>query len=50
MVMVSFSKQERHLKTLMRLSAIAYFVVGFAFAFLPEPILRVVNFLSLKEL
>ena len=36
-VMISHTKEERHLKTLMRLSAIAYIVVGFAFALLPEP-------------
>jgi uncharacterized protein (DUF362 family) len=45
-VMISYTKEERHLKTLMLLSAIAYFVVGFAFAFLPYPILRLLNFLS----
>jgi len=44
--MVSCTKEEKHLKILMRFSAIAYFVVGFAFAFLPEPILRVLNLLS----
>ncbi|UCH08352.1 MAG: DUF362 domain-containing protein [Deltaproteobacteria bacterium] len=44
--MISYTKEERHLKILMRLSAITYFVVGFAFAFLPEPILRVINLFS----
>jgi uncharacterized protein (DUF362 family) len=46
MVMVSCTKEEKHLKILMRFSAIAYFVVGVAFAFLPEPILGLLNLLS----
>jgi len=44
--MVSMTRQERQLKTLMGISALVYLVVGFTFAVIPEQLLRAVNVLS----
>ncbi len=44
--MIEVTREERHLKILMVISAVTYVVVGFAFAILPEPILKVLNLCS----
>ena len=44
--MIEVTREERHLRTLMVISAITYLLVGFAFAFIPEPILRAFNLCS----
>lgn len=44
--MIEVTREERHLKIVMVISAITYVVVGFAFAILPEPILKVFNLCS----
>jgi uncharacterized protein (DUF362 family) len=52
--MIEATRNEKHLKTFMIISAITYFVVGFAFAIMPEGMLKAINFfariLSLKEI
>lgn len=44
--MVHMTKEERHLKIFMGISAATYFVVGFAFALAPRYILETINLLS----
>ena len=44
--MIEVTRKEKHLKTFMLVSAITYLVVGFAFAFMPERILKVFNIFS----
>ena len=44
--MVGITKQEKHLKIFMIISAITYFVVGFAFAIMPARILEMSNVFS----
>ena len=44
--MIEVTREERHLKIVMVISAVTYVVVGFAFALMPEPILKVVNLFS----
>jgi uncharacterized protein (DUF362 family) len=44
--MIEVTREERHLKTFMIISAITYLVVGFAFVIMPEQILRVFNLCS----
>lgn len=52
--MIEITSKEKHLKTFMIISAVTYFVVGFAFAIMPEGMLKAINFfariLSLKEI
>jgi uncharacterized protein (DUF362 family) len=44
--MVEITREEKHLKIFMLISAITYLVVGFAFALVPERILGAVNLFS----
>lgn len=44
--MIQVTKEEKHLKVLMIISSITYLVVGFAFAIMPERILKIFNILS----
>ena len=44
--MIEVTREEKHLKTFMVISAITYLVVGFAFALMPEQILRAFNLIS----
>jgi len=44
--MIEVTREEKHLKTFMVISAITYLVVGFAFALMPEQILRGFNLIS----
>lgn len=44
--MIEITRKEKHLKIFMIISAITYFVVGFAFAIMPGVILRAINFFS----
>jgi uncharacterized protein (DUF362 family) len=44
--MIEMTREERHLRALMIISGITYFVVGFAFVLMPGPILRVFNLCS----
>lgn len=44
--MVEMTRRERYLKTFLKLSGITYLVVGFAFALLPTPILKLINLFS----
>jgi uncharacterized protein (DUF362 family) len=44
--MIEVTKEERHLKIFMVISAITYFVVGFAFALVPGQILEAFNLFS----
>jgi uncharacterized protein (DUF362 family) len=44
--MVGMTKEEKHLKILLIISAITYLVVGFAFAFIPIPIFKIINLFS----
>jgi uncharacterized protein (DUF362 family) len=46
MTMIEVTRQERHLKVLMAISAAAYFVVGLAFVLMPETILKALNLFS----
>jgi uncharacterized protein (DUF362 family) len=46
--MVPLTKQERQLKKLLAISAATYFLAGLAFAFIPGPILKAVNFVSYR--
>lgn len=44
--MIGITKEEKHLKSFMIISAVTYFVVGFAFAIVPGKILNAFNLLS----
>jgi hypothetical protein len=44
--MIKVTKEEKHLKIFMVISAMTYLVVGFAFALLPEQILEAFNLFS----
>jgi uncharacterized protein (DUF362 family) len=44
--MVAMTKEEKQLKIFMIISALAYFVVGFAFVIIPDQILQAFNLLS----
>ena len=44
--MIGITKEEKHLKSFMIISAVTYFVVGFAFAIVPVKILKAFNFVS----
>jgi uncharacterized protein (DUF362 family) len=44
--MIEATKKEKHLKIFMIISAITYFVVGFAFAIMPEGMLKAINVFS----
>ena len=44
--MIEATRKEKHLKTFMIISAITYFVVGFAFAIIPEVMLKAINVFS----
>jgi hypothetical protein len=44
--MIEMTREERHLRALMIISAITYFVVGLAFVLMPGQILRVFNLCS----
>jgi len=46
--MIEVTRKEKHLKTLLIISAVTYLVVGFAFLILPETILKAVNLVSDK--
>ena len=46
--MISITKREKHLKIFMRLSALTYFVVGFAFVIAPRWILGMTNTIAGK--
>lgn len=44
--MISMTREEKHLKVVMAISAITYLITGFAFALVPNQILKSVNLLS----
>lgn len=44
--MIEMTREEKQLKTFLTISAVTYFVVGFAFALIPEQILKVFNLFS----
>ncbi len=46
--MFGLTKEEKMLKIAMVISAITYFVVGFAFAIVPDLIIKGINFISLR--
>jgi uncharacterized protein (DUF362 family) len=44
--MIKITRKEKHLKIFMIISAVTYFVVGFAFAIMPGGMLKAINFFS----